>query len=160
MRANDVVLGLVVLCVAGAVFGYAATLPTPPMQDFGPGFFPKLLSVGLALAGVVLVIGGLRRRAPALTLADWWRTPRRRLNVASVPIAVVFYILASPALGFIPSAIVIVFVVAVMLGARVWPAAALAAATSVAMHLVFVEALKVPLPWGLLEPLVYRGSGG
>lgn len=160
MRLSDTLLGVVIILFAGVVYFASSTFPAPVLQDFGPGFFPQLLSGLLAAAGLVMTIGGLRRQMPAVALADWWQDRRRRRNVLIVPVAGVFYVVASPWLGFVPSALLLVFTMSVVFGVSVARAALLAIASAAIMHLAFVEFLAVPLPWGLLEPLVFSGGAG
>lgn len=157
MRVNDAVLGLLVMLVAGVVFALATSFPKQPLQEYGPGFFPMLLSGLLAASGLALLVQGLREqpRRAMLSLSEWWRRPAALGNVLAVPLAIGFYIVASPGLGFIPCSLLILFALALKFGASATASLLLAAGTTAAMHLVFVKVLGVPLPWGLLERIVY-----
>jgi putative tricarboxylic transport membrane protein len=62
------------------------------------------------------------------------------------------YIVAAPALGFVPTSIAILLVFLLMMGVRWWIAAAVAVAATVLIQQTFVGLLRVPLPLGLLGP--------
>jgi putative tricarboxylic transport membrane protein len=62
VRLNDAVIGVVLVLFALAVIGYARTFPAMPGQNYGPALFPTLIGIGLALAGAILIVGGVARR--------------------------------------------------------------------------------------------------
>jgi len=70
---------------------------------------------------------------------------------ALVPTALLlFYVVASEGLGFLPTAAIMVFVGALALGARPRLAVPLALLTPPLVHLAFYKLLRVPLPAGIL----------
>ena len=158
MRVNDAITGIILLLFATAVFLYSNTFPQLTGMQFSAGFWPQTLSVALGLCGIVLIVQGLaaRRAGGAWALLDaWWRQPGTVFTVLLVPGTILFYILASDFLGFIICGIAILFALAYRFGVTVPKAALLAVATTVAMHLIFVKALHVALPWGILEPIFF-----
>jgi putative tricarboxylic transport membrane protein len=80
---------------------------------------------------------------------------RPAFGVAAVLGGLVFYILAADALGFhIVGTALLVFWMRV-LGTSWRAAAAVAVIGTVAIHLAFYKALRIPLPWGVLEPYAF-----
>ena len=78
--------------------------------------------------------------------------PRRwgGLKVLLPPALLFFYMFAVEHLGFVPTAFVIVFALALALGASLRLAAPLAIVAPIVVHLIFAKLLRVPLPAGLL----------
>lgn len=65
---------------------------------------------------------------------------------------VVFYILVSTPLGFIPTAFITLTALFAVLGVRLALAPVLAAVLTMVVHYGFYSLLRVPLPWGVLTP--------
>lgn len=157
MRLNDALIGVALLAFA-LVAGLATRdFPQIPGQRYGAALFPLIISVGLGLCGVLLVVSGLRQRAtrPWLDLDAHARMPGRLFNVVLVLAALVFYIVASEPLGFIPTAFLITATLLVRLRGRWISSLVIAAAATLVVHQVFNGWLLVPLPWGVLEPVVF-----
>lgn len=157
MRFNDAVLGAVLIGFAIVAFLEARTFPQVPGQNYGAALFPLIIAAALGFSGMLLVLSGARRWRVA-PLADFGAAEGRAgrfFNVALVIATLVFYILTSEPLGFIPTAFIIVAVLLMRLRGRLLSSLAIAAATVFFVHLVFSRWLLVPLPWGVLEPLVY-----
>jgi len=158
MRLNDAVFGVILLLFSAAMIAYARTFPEMPGQDYGPALFPTLIGVGLGACGLVLVVSGIgaRRAGGALIgFGDWLASPRHRANLVLVLACMVFYILASDWLGFIPCSLLILSLLTWRLGARPAMALAVAVVATLAIHTAFYEFLRVPLPWGLLLPVAW-----
>lgn len=152
MRVNDALLGLVLLALALAVGVYAQTFPAIPGQAYGAAVFPTTIALGLGLCGSVLVLrsrAGLRAGG-LVRLAPWARSGHHLRNLAVTVGLVLFYIVASDAVGFIPSAIVVLGTMLLLLGTRPWLALALAVGATLGIHYLFYGWLRVPLPWGVL----------
>jgi putative tricarboxylic transport membrane protein len=122
-----------------------------PGQKFGPAWFPGLIAVGLILCGAILAAQGIRRHAPLCTVPDWFRSPRALAGVASVFGGLLFYVLAAGWLGFYLTALVIQIVWMRALGASWRLTIPVALIATIAIHLSFYKALRIPLPWGLFE---------
>lgn len=156
MRLNDAVLGLVLLIFAAAMMAYTTTFPAMPGQNYGPALFPLLIGVGMAACGLLLIAQGLRaRRVAGGRLVAWTAPASGRLNLLLVLAALLFYILASDWLGFIPTAILILTPLLLRLGTRPAAALAVAVAATLVIHTLFARLLLVPLPWGLLAPVAW-----
>jgi putative tricarboxylic transport membrane protein len=83
------------------------------------------------------------------------RRTRPVASVASVVAGLVFYVLAADALGFHITAAALLLVWSRLLGAAWKLALPVALAATLVIHLAFYKLLKVPLPWGLLERVVF-----
>ena len=122
-----------------------------PGQKFGPAWFPGVIAVGFAICGALLVVAGVRRGGPWVSLPDWMarRAPFR--GVFAVIAGLLIYILAADTLGFhITGALLLAFWMRV-LGASWRVAGIVAVVATVAIHLSFYKLLRIPLPWGVLE---------
>jgi putative tricarboxylic transport membrane protein len=157
MRFNDAILGLVLIGFALLVAQVTRGFPSMPGQDYGSALFPRILCTGFAICGLILVWSGVRNRAtqPLFDRDEWARSPAGPITLALVLGGMLFYILLSETLGFIPTAFLMVSVILIRLRGR-WPSSlALAAAITMTVHQIFYGLLLVPLPWGMLEPLVF-----
>lgn len=157
MRLHPSLLGLVFIALAAAFFGYTFTFPAFPGQKYGPELFPRVIALGIALCGVVLIVRGRRSGAPWLALDPALREPRRLVSFLATLGAVVFYLLAAPALGFLPVAAILVGALAWWFGARAWVALVAGVVTSLVVHWFFASIMRVPLPRGLFMQLLFGG---
>jgi putative tricarboxylic transport membrane protein len=157
LKVNDAVGGAVFLAAAAAIALYARTLPAIPGQQYGAGAFPTLIAAGFAGCGLWLTVQGVRARAsqPLLERAAWMRRPRAVRNLFATLALVLAYVLFSEAIGFVPIALAILFCLFVLLGVRPLPALGIAAAATLLIHAAFYKLLRVPLPWGVLEPFAW-----
>lgn len=157
MRINDAFIGLALIAFA-IVAGLATRgFPVIPGQQYGARLFPQILCVGFALCGLLLIRSGWRSRAsrPLLELEPWARSVHGVGSIVLVVGGLVFYVLASDWLGFIPTAFAIVAALLVWLRGRAVSSLVIAAVATIAVHQMFYKLLLVPLPWGVLEPIVF-----
>jgi putative tricarboxylic transport membrane protein len=156
MRLNDTLSGLLLLVFSAVIVVYAWRFPEIPGQNMGPGLFPILIGVGLALCGLTLTWAGRTPQDTAwLVFEDWVRRPRMVLNAALVIGGLIFYALVVDTVGFFLTAFV--FLVVLFLGfgvSRRW-IAPIAAAVTFGLHVAFYTLLRVPLPWGWLEGIAW-----
>jgi putative tricarboxylic transport membrane protein len=122
-----------------------------PGQKFGPAWFPGLVAGGLLLCGALLFFNGMRERSPWLTVPDWIRSRRAREGVAALVGGLIAYILVVDQLGFHLTGVLLLAAWMRILGASWRVTAIVAVIATLAIHLAFYKALRVPLPWGLLE---------
>lgn len=153
MRLNDALLGLLLILLGAAMAWRAQSFPAVPGQQIGASAFPTLIAVGFAFCGIVLVVSGLRQRAPLLVRSEWTRDPRGVLNVLAVIGSILFYILAARTLGFIPTMALILLVLQRLFGVGWVTTIIVAIAVPLAMQYIFGRLLLVPLPWGWLAPI-------
>jgi putative tricarboxylic transport membrane protein len=156
MRFNDAVFGVLLIVFAIAEIAYTRTFPTLHGQAYGPDLFPILIGVGFLITGAVLTIRGVAQRvgAPLVEVGDW-ANRRSVVNFALVLLALLFYILASDWLGFIPTSFIIMVVLLSGFGCGLATSLVVAALTTLGIHALFAHVLLVPLPWGLLQPVAW-----
>ena len=155
MRIHDSLIGGVLLLLSLAVLWHVQGFPPAAGQQYGPALFPGLVAGGLALASAVLAWQGLRSPRPWLVLSDGLRSPRRLAAFAITLGSMVFYILLSETLGFIVCGLVVLVALQWACGVRPLLALAVAIAATLVIHTCFYKLLKVPLPWGVLQPLAW-----
>ena len=157
MKLNDAIFGVLLLALGAAVLAVVQGYPKIPGQPVGPALFPGLIAAGLCVCGVLLVARGWRQRHEAVWLAgdDWVRSPRHVLAFATVVAAVLFYILASDWLGFLPAAVLILLALFLVLKVPPGRAVLVAAVAALLVHFAFYKLLRVPLPWGVLKGVAW-----
>lgn len=161
MKFNDAVWGGLFVLFAGAILIHVQGFPKIPGQNVGPGLFPGLVAVGIAICGCILIVRGVRARAARLPGSDWlWVPPwlRSGPHVLSFAVLVgvnVFYLLAVDKLGFIPTGFVYLLAFMWVLQVRLTRAIPIALVMTLLIHYAFYKLLKVPLPWGLLAPYAW-----
>jgi putative tricarboxylic transport membrane protein len=157
MKLNDAIFGLVLLVLGATVLISVQAFPKIPGQPVGPALFPGLIAAGLCIAGFLLIVNGVRNRANQhwLVWDDWVSSPRHVVAVLVLLGAVVFYIVASDRLGFLPTAVVILVALFSALRVPFWRAVFIAVIAAVVVHFAFYKLLRVPLPWGVLMPYAW-----
>jgi putative tricarboxylic transport membrane protein len=130
--------------------------PAMPGQRFGPAWFPGLVALGLVACGALLVLQGLRSGTrPAIALPEWTRHARPLAGVAAVIGGLLLYVLAADKLGFHFTGFALLAIWMRVLGASWRAALPVAAIATLAIHLSFYKLLRIPLPWGILEPFAF-----
>ncbi len=160
MRLSDRTTGGF-LVILGSVTAYAGSLlPPVPGQDVGPNIFPLVCGSLVAVCGLLIALGigsRLEEEAEAdfsahggVMESELRQSPLYKLRVLIPPALLIFYVVVVDTLGFVPTAAIIAFVISVVLGARLKLAIPVAVLSPIAVHLVFFNLLRVPLPDGLL----------
>ena len=161
MKLNDAVWGALLALLGGALLIHVQGFPRIPGQSVGPGLFPGLLGVGLAVCGLLLVVRGLRARAAGRAGAEWmalpaWaRAPRQRLAFAVLVGVNVFYLVLVDRLGFVLTGTVYLAALMWVLRVRASRILPLALVLTLLIHYAFYKLLRVPLPWGVLQPIAW-----
>jgi putative tricarboxylic transport membrane protein len=158
VRLNDAVIGIALILFALAMIWYTRTFPAMPGQDYGPALFPTLIGLGFIVTGVILIVSGLRRRRvePLFGGGEWLRSGPHIINFLAVVGGLLLYIVASDWLGFILTSLLLLFVWLVLFrGGKPISSLAIALAVTLAVNYAFSQLLLVPLPLGLLQPLLY-----
>lgn len=153
MKLNDAVFGLLLLALGSAVLITVQAFPKIPGQQVGPAMFPGLIASGLCVGGLILLWRGWRERAavPWLALEDWVRSPRHRLAFAALIGSVLFYILVSQRLGFLPTSSLILVALFSVLRVPLTRSVPIALVATLLIHFAFYKLLRVPLPWGVFQ---------
>jgi putative tricarboxylic transport membrane protein len=161
LKLNDALWGALLVLLGGALLVHVQGFPRIPGQSVGPGLFPGLLGTGLAVCGLLLIVRGLRARAadPAggawMALPAWARAPRQRLAFAVLVGVNVFYMLVVDRLGFVLTGIVYLAALMAVLRVRATRVLPIAIVVTLAIHYAFYKLLRVPLPWGVLQPVAW-----
>ena len=158
MRVNDAVIGGVLVLFALAMILYTRTFPAMPGQDYGPALFPVLIGIGFLICGAILIAGGIRRLGtePLFAGAEWLRSRHHLVDFFAVIGGLVVYILIADWLGFIPTAFLLLFGWLLLFrGGKPVSSAVIALLTALAVNYAFTQFLLVPLPLGLLRPILY-----
>jgi putative tricarboxylic transport membrane protein len=158
VRVNDAVSGVALVLFALAMIWYTRTFPAMPGQHYGPALFPVLIGIGLLLTGAILMVSGLARlrTEPLFSGGAWLRSGPHLINFVAIVGGLLLYILISDRLGFIPTALLLLFGWLLLFrGGRPISSLAIALAVTLAVDYLFSELLLVPLPLGVLQPLLY-----
>jgi putative tricarboxylic transport membrane protein len=154
---RDGIAGLIGLAVSLALLPAAYGLPKLPIVPVGPGFYPTLVLVFMALTSAVLLIQDLlaQRRAPAPAAPQraTGESSRAYGLVLAAFVAVAIYIALLPLLGFrISTALFVASFQAVLEPPttlrRLAVQVAIAVGTAAVTYLVFERYLLVILPRG------------
>ena len=136
-----VLLGLAMLAMALPMEG-------PRHMAYGPGVFPSAIGVLMVLGGLVVAF----RREPGDRGPGAPASRRRITAFVLFAVAPLVFALILPVLGFLIAALPLIALLVVISGGR-WPAAvATALASTLLLQVIFQQVMRVPLPWGLLEP--------
>jgi putative tricarboxylic transport membrane protein len=159
VKFNDAVWGAAMLVFAGALLWHVQSFPSIPGQKVGPSALPGALSVGIGICGAILLVRGLRERASAGTAwiewPEWFRSVPQ-LRAFAVLVAVnVLYLVAVGRLGFIIVGTIYLAALMATLRVRFSRALPIALVMTLAIHYAFYKLLKVPLPWGVLQPIAW-----
>jgi putative tricarboxylic transport membrane protein len=157
MKLNDALIGAALVALGAVVLWHIQGFPPMPGQKYGPAWFPGLIAGGLVACGALLMVGRARATdvQPLFALPEWARRMRPVASVVSVIAGLVVYVLAVDPLGFHITAAALLLVWSRLLGASWRLAVPVSLAATVVIHLAFYKLLKVPLPWGLLERVVF-----
>jgi hypothetical protein len=154
---RDGIAGVVCLAISLVCLYFSFGLPQLPLVPVGPGFYPRIVLVFMAVLSVIMIVQDVmdRRaaaRAGAPQLAQ--RAGRDGYRLVSLVFAVFgLYAAALPALGYRIATVLFVAAMQAVLerprAARGWLVLiAIAVATSAATYLVFDTYLTVLLPRG------------
>jgi len=154
--------GAILSLLGAGVIAGAMRLPEIPGQTYGPGFFPMLIGIGLLVFGAVYALNAWRpTRGPIVAegegaaLGDVEAAPERPFYGALIWLVagLVAAILLWEVIGFVILVSVVLTGFMVLLGVRSWHAALVGVAATVVVYALFIKALMVPLPAGVLASL-------
>jgi putative tricarboxylic transport membrane protein len=162
VKLDDAVWGALFALLGCVLLVHVQSFPAMPGQHVGPSLFPGLLGAGLIGCGLVLGVLGLRARAGAgadrptwASLDAWMRAPRAVAGFAVLVATNLLYLLAVDRLGFVLTGFVYLAALMLVLGVPARRALPLALLLTLAIHGAFYKLLRVPLPWGVLQPIAW-----
>lgn len=157
MPGRDGIAGLICLALSLVLLVMSFGLPQVPLVPVGPGFYPRIVLVGMALFSALLVVQDWRTRRAAATTppaadGDAPARPAYGLVLLSFVIFGV-YVLLLPLLGYRVATVLFVAALQALLepptSIRGWLLLSVTAiATSAATYVVFERYLSVLLPRG------------
>jgi putative tricarboxylic transport membrane protein len=155
MKFNDTIMGAALLALALTILQTVMQYPVIPGQNIGPGAFPGLLAVLLAVCAVLLIIKGLKAKQHEawVEIGGWVKSWFHLRNFLITIGGLLFYIYFSDKLGFLICAALVVGVMMWALEVRPKLIVPIAVITSLVIHFIFYKGLRVPLPWGILSPI-------
>lgn len=148
-EVSTCIVGVAMVVLAVAVFVNARGLRAVN-EPLGPGFFPTIIAVGLALVGAWLVWSGRQYVIPAFSAVGDWSLDKRRIGgIAVVLVTLIMAALLMPILGFWLVATVVYTISALVLQApRTWRVPAVGAVLAGMIVLVFDRLIDLSLPAG------------
>ena len=150
VKRGDLVLGLAFAGLGAGIAFHASGLPTMGKLPVGPGLFPTITGAGMVVFGLALAIGAVISRPAGSVEEAATGGPMLRLDVALILAMLVALVFAMPHVGFLVAGTVFA-AGAARLGGAGWIGSVLfGALASAALYAVFVHALGVPLPRGIL----------
>lgn len=156
MRANDLLLGLLMILIGAITIWASRDFPVPARQAYGAGTFPTIIGWMLVVLGALLALRGWKQRTAWFAWQGSISISRVWLSLAVVVVAVVGYVLLTPVLGFpIVSAVMLTLLIGWLTAGRWLLAVVVGLAATLVVWLVFAELLRVPLGLGILEQVVY-----
>lgn len=151
MRVSDLIVGLLVLIGAAALYAVASTFPPIPGQQYGADVFPKVTAAGLAACGFLLCLGSVRAGPFPLARATWVREPGALPRALGTLVLAAAYLVLVPYLGFVVTASLVLTGLFLLVRVRLQVAVPVAVAVALVTWWAFAHGLRVPLPRGLVE---------
>ncbi|MEQ9815324.1 MAG: tripartite tricarboxylate transporter TctB family protein [Azospirillaceae bacterium] len=149
------IAGILTALLGGGIVIESWSIPTVFGFNYGPGFFPGLIGIGLLIAGIVQVATAIVRGAPApvpVAGVGEGQDTRRWRRPMLVLVIMLALTMAMPHLGFHLTAPVALGLLLVIFSLRWRTAIVMAVIMTMVMDAVFRALLLVPLPWGVLTP--------
>ena len=152
---RDGIAGLIGLAISLALLPQAFGLPKLPIVPVGPGFYPTIVLIFLALSCAALLVQDVRAQRRAVAASAPEPAPAQAYGLVIAAFAVVAaYVGLLPLLGFRIATVLFVGAFQTILErpatVRQWAVLlAIALGTSMLTHLVFEKYLLVLLPRGV-----------
>lgn len=148
MKLNDSALGALVLFCGLLIYASALRFSAIPGQAYGADTMPKAIALLASGVGAFMIaksfFSGFPR--PMVSASDWMQS---RPAIARLSVAlgmVVFYIVLSPIIGFIFSAMAVLLILMLALGTKPLTAVVASIIGSLLIQQAFGRLLLVPLP--------------
>jgi putative tricarboxylic transport membrane protein len=155
MRLSNTLIGIIFFILGGALLYNASLLAPVRHIEFGPGLLPSLVAAGMMLCGALLVardVLNTKRLVFAVEFTEWRHSAAGVWTVASVLAGMAFYPITVKVMGFMLATAPFLLLLLRAGQVRWRTAVSIAILGALFSHIVFVELLRVPLPWGVLTP--------
>lgn len=156
MRFNNTFIGLVAAFLGLYVFVTGYRMPGLNHLQFGPGFFPCLIGIGLMGTGVALIAERWFTGAPRriwLEIDPRLRSRQALMGLLLMLGGIFFYIMVSEEAGFLLTGGVVLWINLWWFWRRPLAAIVVSLLTVVLIQIAFGSIMKVPLPMGWLESI-------
>jgi putative tricarboxylic transport membrane protein len=159
MKFSDLFVGVLLVLLGGGVLAYGLTLPPMPGQHYGAGLFPILLGICFIGFGARLAYTGWQERrvatTPLIALDAWARDHKLVVNMCLVLVLIVIYVLVSERIGFVLLSLAMLLILFWRLGVSLRTNVIVAVLATLFIQVSFVDVLRVPLPRGLLDRILW-----
>lgn len=148
MRFSDSAIGTVMIIFAGWVLYYTQRFPTLEEGYPGPSLFPNVLAVLFIIAGIGMIIQGVRKGQKFFLFeANLDRTGL--FNIFFILAIVLIYIFLADLIGFMILAPILLLASMKWLKVPWKLSLPLSVGVTFGIYVLFAKVLLVPLPWGL-----------
>ena len=149
MRKADIKAGIFMILFGAWVFWYSSRYAEVVINIYGPNFFPQILSIFIAICGVILIIHAKRGKAPEKEE----KIDKQGFLRMTIAIGIcIGYLLLMQVVGFAIGSCVFLFVLMTFLGQQVMMQRIVSSITaSMMVWAIFRYFLVIPLPTGLWE---------
>lgn len=157
MKISDRFIGLILLIFAAFILFEAHGFPLIPGQSIGSGLMPQIIGFALIACAVVLIASDYAKaQHQALIVVGEWVSDRRSLiQIANIIGGVILYILLAELLGFIVIGTLLILSLLLSFGVRFGRSLMVSIIAVLFIQLVFSKLLRVPLPWGVMQPFAW-----
>lgn len=154
MKIHDSLIGVLLLVFAMTVYWHTRSFPVIAGDPVGPALFPRIIAIGMAVCGAILIVtGSMRAKGAAwMEIPDWFRAPRQIADFAIIVGGLLVFYFFLDRLGFLVCAPLLLAALFFVLRVRPWIIPIVAIGAPLLIHAIFYKGLGVPLPWGLLAP--------
>lgn len=149
MRTTDLSIGLGSICFGLLLFYYSTTLPAIPGQIYGADAFPRLISMGFMVCGIICAWRSFRVHRRIKSRASMSFLPAAQIGGLSA--AIITFTYFAEKFGYLASSFLLLLSIMLAQRTRWWPAVLAAAIIAGGTYVIFVYLLRVPLPEFQLE---------
>jgi putative tricarboxylic transport membrane protein len=149
MRFSDSAIGTALVLFGISVLLYTQRFPAMEGGVPGPATYPNVLAGLMILAGLALIVRGIKNKERFFRVDLTTLTPYGFVNILIVLGAIVIYILFSERIGFLIMSFVLLTVLMKWLRVKWGWSLLMSGAVTLGIYLLFGKMLRVPLPWGL-----------
>ena len=141
---RDYISGIFLLALSGWLWWYTGSFPQLDDGYPGPSLFPRLIALGLFLAGISIIFKGMRNKGAAAT-RDRARISAGILRLGAGFGLVLAYPIAAQWVHFVPVMGGFILIFGLLLKNQAWHAILMAVLSAGLMYLMFTQLLGVPL---------------
>lgn len=145
MSWGQLLPAVVWIAIGGAIAVGAYNLGLGALNRPGPGLFPFVIGLGMALLSLSVAAGAFRTAKASTTATE----PAHAWAVIAVVAALIFYTVALERIGFMLCTVLFLITLLTVLGRSSWlVAGTVSAGITVGSYLIFAKLLKINLPVG------------